>query len=97
MKKGTIFAIITIFLLVAGGYDDESEEDLGSFKVESVKNLPRSAAEIHLFHSKDDPVVPFSELAKYQADIPTAISHVYDGRGHFIGTEFPEILEVMKK
>ena len=84
-------------LLVAGGYDDESEEDLGSFKVESVKNLPRSAAEIHLFHSKDDPVVPFSELAKYQADIPTAISHVYDGRGHFIGTEFPEILEVMKK
>ena len=84
-------------LLVAGGYDDESEEDLGSFKVESVKNLPRSAEEIHLFHSKDDPVVPFSELAKYQADIPTAISHVYDGRGHFIGTEFPEILEVMKK
>lgn len=79
-------------LLVAGGYDDESMEDLGSFKVTSAKNLPQSADEIHLFHSKDDPVVPYSELAKFQADLPDAIIHSFENRGHFLDESFPELL-----
>ena len=82
-------------LLVAGGYDDESMEDLGSFKVTSAKNLPQSADEIHLFHSKDDPVVPYSELAKFQADLPDAIIHSFENRGHFLGESFPELLAIL--
>lgn len=84
-------------LLVAGGYDDETQEKLGSFKVESARNLPASAQTIHLFHSKDDPVVPFTELAKFQADLPEAITHVFDDRGHFIDETFPELLEVLQQ
>lgn len=82
-------------LLVAGGYDDESMEDLGSFKVTSAKNLPQSADEIHLFHSKDDPVVPYSELAKFQADLPDAIIHSFENRGHFLDESFPELLAIL--
>ena len=86
-------------ILLAGGYDDESNESLGSFKVTSAKNLPQSADEIHLFHSEDDPVVPYIELAKYQADLPTAITHAFTDRGHFynITPTFPEMLELLQQ
>lgn len=84
-------------LLVAGGYDDETSEDLGSFKVTSAKNVSRSADEIHLFHSKDDPVVSFTELSKFQADLPEAISHVFDDKNHFLNPTFPELIEVLKQ
>ncbi len=84
-------------LLVAGGYDDETNESLGSFKVRSATGLSRSAQEVHLFHSKDDPVVSFTELAKFQADLPTAISHVFEDRGHFIGETFPELHALLQQ
>lgn len=84
-------------VLVAGGFDDESGEELGSFKVASAKNLYKSTPEIHLFHSKDDLVVPFTELAKFQRDLPDAISHVFEDRGHFNGATFPELLEILKQ
>ena len=84
-------------LLVAGGYDDESNEDLGSFKVRSAHNVSQSAEEVHLFHSKDDPVVPFTELSKFQADLPYAISHVFEDKGHFLDPTFPELIEVLKQ
>ncbi len=84
-------------VLISGGYDDDSYEDLGSFGVASATNLPQSAEEIHLFHSQDDPVVPFAELAKFQADLPNAQSHVFENRGHFNDATFPELLEVLKK
>ena len=50
-------------VLVSPCYDNESIEDLGSFRVTSATGLEKSAEEIHLFHSKDDPVVPFTELS----------------------------------
>lgn len=86
----------TQLVLISGGYNDDSIEDMGSFKVESATNLPASAETIHLFHSTDDPVVPFSELAKFQADLPTAAVHILDNRGHFNDTEFPELLDILR-
>ena len=84
-------------VLVAGGYNDDSVEDLGSFAVESAVNLPKSAHEIHLLHSKDDPVVPFTELAKFQADIPSAIPHIFEDRGHFNTETFVELLTILNQ
>lgn len=84
-------------LLVAGGYDDEKWEDFGDFKINSARNLVKSAEEIHLFHSKDDPVVPFTEMAKFHADLPDAILHVFEDRGHFNSETFPELLELLQQ
>lgn len=84
-------------ILIAGGYDDDTNEDLGSFAVKTAKNVASSAQEIHLFHSKDDPVVPFVELAKFQADIPTATAHIFDDRQHFNQPTFPELLAILKQ
>jgi len=84
-------------ILVAGGYNDDSNEDLGSFRVSSAKAVSKCAEEVHLIHSKDDPVVPYTELAKFQNDLPQAITHSFDDRGHFTDETFPEILELLKK
>ncbi len=97
LGENTLPHPIKRLLLVAAGYDDESNEDLGSFKVTSAKNIVNNALEVHLFHSTDDPVVPFTELAKFQADLPNAISHIFSDRGHFIDETFPEIVEVLKQ
>ncbi len=86
-------------ILIAGGYDDDSHEDLGSFRVDSAKGLDKSASEIHLFHSTDDPVVPYSELAKYQHDLPDALTHSFTDRGHFYSMTptFPELLDILQQ
>ena len=84
-------------ILISGAYDDETSEELGSFKVSSVQRLPESAQEIHLFHSKDDPVVPYAELAKYQAGLPAATTHSLTDRRHFDQPTFPELLELLKQ
>lgn len=84
-------------VLVSPCYDNESIEDLGSFRVMSATSLEKSAREIHLFHSKDDPVVPFTELAKFQCDLPTAKAHIFEDRNHFFQPTFPELKELLKK
>lgn len=84
-------------VLVSPCYDDESVEDLGSFRVTSATGLEKSAKEIHLFHSKDDPVVPFTELAKFQRDLLTATVHIFEDRNHFFQPTFPELKELLEK
>ena len=84
-------------VLVSPCYDDESVEDLGSFRVTSAAGLGKSAKEVHLFHSKDDPVVPFTELAKFQRDLPTAKLHIFEDRNHFFQPTFPELKELLKQ
>ena len=84
-------------MLVSPCYDDESVEDLGTFQVTSATGLEKSAKEIHLFHSKDDTVVPFTELAKFQSDLPSAKSHIFVDRGHFQQPTFPELKELLEQ
>lgn len=84
-------------VLIAGIYNDDSNEELGSFAVESAEGLEKSAKQVHLLHSQDDPVSPFSELAKFQADIPTATSHVFSDRNHFFQETLPELVEILNQ
>ncbi len=84
-------------ILIAPGYDDESSEEPGSFKISSAKGLDDSASEIHFFHSKDDSIVPYTELAKFVKDLPGASYHRFEDCGHFNDTTFPELLRLLKK
>lgn len=83
-------------ILLAGGYNNP-DTDYGSFKLESATELDKSARQIHLFHSRDDFVVDFGELAKFQADLPAASLHIFDDRNHFLNSDFPELIELLKK
>ena len=88
---------VTRLILIAAPYDDATHEDLGDFILPSATELKKSAKEIHLFHSKDDPVVPFTELAKFQRDLPTATVHIFEDRNHFFQPTFPESKELLEK
>lgn len=84
-------------ILVSPSHSDDSVEGVGSFCVTSSKNLPASSDDIHLFHSKDDPICPFTEFEKFLVELPQATTHIFEDRGHFFQPTFPELLDVLKQ
>lgn len=96
-NESTLSSKVRRVILVSGGYNDEQAEDLGSFKVTNASGVQNSADQVHLFHSKDDFLVPFGELEKFQADLPNAITHIFEDRGHFIQPDFPELYDLLKQ
>lgn len=63
---------------------------------ESGENIEKQAKNIFIYHSHDDPVVPFADAEKYQTLLPNATLVALDGRGHFLGEEFPELVEKIR-
>ena len=86
-----------IFMLAAP-YDKVSPtDDMADFTLS--KDLSKLAAygdKIHLYHSKDDPVVPFSHLADYQKVLPKAKVRIFNDKGHFMVPELPELIDDIK-
>lgn len=83
-------------ILLAAPYDDETTESLGGFTLSSAAGLSKAAAEIHILHSTDDPVVPYAESTKYLQDLPAAHMHSFADKHHFISPTFPELLEIVR-
>lgn len=53
--------------------------------------------EVHIFHSKDDPIVNVSEAFIYNSHFIDAKMHLLSDHGHFINNEhFPELVKVIK-
>lgn len=53
----------------------------------------RDLTPVYLYHSKDDPEVPFDHVERYGHALPQAIVRVLDGRGHeFDQAHFPELV-----
>jgi predicted alpha/beta hydrolase family esterase len=85
-----------VFLVAApcwgAGEDWSAEEYLVS---------ERSAAElsqrspIFLYHSREDPIVPFSHLEAYAARLPEATIRVLDGSDHAFANGVSELLDVI--
>jgi len=87
---------ISALMLVAPVHNNTPE--VGSFRLEkSLKNVLGQCNEIHLFLSKDDFVVPFSESEEYKKELPNAQMHIFEERGHFLQETFPEIVEEIRK
>jgi len=81
--------------LVGAVYDKDSEGySLLSFTPPIV--LDFQTEKIYLYHSKDDPVVPFSALEKYKQALPMAKTRVFEDRKHLNQPKFPELLEDIK-
>lgn len=50
---------------------------------------------VTLWHSKDDRVVDYSELAQYEKSLPLAKMRVFEDRAHFNGERFDELMEAI--
>lgn len=64
----------------------------GDFELpEDLSKLSKNASNIHLWHSKDDPVVDFADAEKYASVVPGSKLHVFEDRKHFNGERFDEL------
>lgn len=85
---------VKALFLIAAPYESEEGYSLGDFTItDNLANLATSDILIHLYQSKDDPIVSFSNLDQYVRALPKAIPHIFDDRGHFLGEEFPELVQ----
>lgn len=88
---------IAATMLVAGAYSADLDEMAEEFAAPgSLDRLAKQGGIIFLYHSTDDPVVPFSELARYQAALPRATVRIFDDRQHFNQETFPELVADIK-
>lgn len=98
LSENTIPRMITATILIAAPFDDEnSEESLADFALPaSFAKFVGQSKNIFLIHSKDDPVVPFDQMQKYQHALPNAKEIVFNNREHFNQEVFPEIVDLIK-
>lgn len=85
-------------ILISPPFDTDSEAgSLGDFVLpDSLDGLAQRGGEIHIFHSEDDQVVPYTEVDKYKTHLPSATIHRFKDRGHFVNETFPEALELIR-
>ena len=82
-------------MLVSGVYDKDSEGySLLSFALPAKLDL--QTEKIFIYHSKDDPVVPFEEAEKFKEALPNAVLRAFEDRKHINQPEFPELLADIK-
>jgi len=83
-------------IFVAAPYGDVSSGEIGSFRVTPNPKLVNAADEIHFLHSRDDTLVSFDDFLKFKKQFPKAHFHEFHDRGHFLDTEFPEMIHIIK-
>lgn len=83
-------------ILVAAPYEDETHEDLASFKITGgLEKFAGQGGEVIFYHGTDD-IVPLSELEQYKKSLPQAEMHELSAQDHFVREAFPEIIETIK-
>ena len=86
-------------ILIAAPYEEHGPDDsLADFSLpDSLEIFAEQGGDIILYHSKDDDVVPFVDMEAYIGRLPQAKTVIFKNRGHFIGSEFPELVKEIKK
>ena len=97
LHEHTLGEKVRQLILIAGQYGERQGDDMGSFLVRSAAGLEKSADEIHLFYSEDDPIINYASLEGYRKDLPSAIVHNFTNRQHFNDGTFPELLAILQK
>lgn len=98
LAENTLAKTIKAVFLIAAPFDDVDTASLADFGLPpSLELIEKQVKQIFIFQSEDDPVVPFSEIAKYQADLPSAKIRIFKDKGHFNQESFPELVDEIRK
>ncbi len=62
----------------------------------NLKLLEKQAKKIFLYRNKDDEIVNFSDMKKYQKSLKNAKAKIFKNRGHFNQEKFPELAKDIK-
>lgn len=84
------------FLLAAPFSPGESDHLAEFVPHGSLALLGEQGGSVFFYHSKDDEVVQFTELALYEAALPSATVRVHENQSHFIGDEVPGLVDDIK-
>lgn len=96
LAENTFPKKITAVVIIAAPHNQTAELD--SFKIpKSLRRLAKQTQHIFLFHSPNDPFVPFSELGVYVKALPKAQLMVIKKRQHFNQETFPELVRLIKR
>lgn len=84
---------ITATLLVAAPFrDSDLGESLGEFlPPKDFGNFRDRAGRVFLYHSTDDPVVPYTHLNLYARELPNATVRICENMGHCNTSAFPQL------
>jgi predicted alpha/beta hydrolase family esterase len=83
--------------MVAAPYNEDEGKEMPEFSItHPLRKLEEQGGKLFIYHSKDDPVVAFTEMEKYKKELPKAIFRIFEDKGHFNMEEFPEIVEDIK-
>jgi hypothetical protein len=89
---------IKALLLVSAPYSEKGADYfLGDFRLpKKLNKLENQVEKIFLYQSKDDPIVPFSDVVEYGKALPEAKVSIFKDRKHFDQTKFPELVRDIK-
>ena len=84
--------------LVAPVYDEDSDDySLADFKLpDNLSGFEKQGGQIFIYHSEDDPVVPFNNLGKFKEKLISAKTIIFKNKQHFGQEKLPEIVKDIK-
>lgn len=92
--------VISLMLLAGpcGSYEDKTGNDCADFCFDPAKlgEIKDKVEKISIFHSKDDPIVPYEHALKYKKALPEAELVTFEDKNHFLVSEFPELLQKIR-
>lgn len=92
--------VLGLFSVAAPHYDKGEEWyerfEKSGFDIGDDLSKVMQVEKVFLYHSTDDVIAPFDQLAFYREKLPEATVQEFDDRGHFLDSSFPEILNDIK-
>lgn len=91
--------VIQLHLVAAPFDNDELGESLGDFKINKdlLYKIEAQSDNTFIYHSSDDPIVPFSHSQKYLSHINNSKMCELHDRMHIWQENFPELVENITK
>jgi predicted alpha/beta hydrolase family esterase len=84
-------------ILVAAPFNTPTNHPRADFNLlMPLDTFAAQSKQIILYQSKDDQIVPFTNVENYQSALPKARSEIFNDRGHFNQEQLPEIIETIK-
>lgn len=97
-SKNIINKKIKSLILISAPFDKAGDESLADFVLtKPLTLLSKQCQNIYLIQSKDDKVVPFAQVKKYQEQLPNAKLISFEDRGHFNQDSFPKLIKLIKE
>ena len=91
---------IKALFIVAAPYEGKNNKHIHNENFifnKSLEKVQSQAKVMFMYHSKDDPIVPFSDFEKFQQKLPNAIFLPFETEGHFNKIEVPGLVEKIRE